>query len=204
MWTVRSLKRRLHFELNLGQKLNKTDQLAFRLDFMYRRVIGDAFTSLKKVIHDHKLMARTINAMQRSVFDRLKVAFLTWKNFNYRLRDENTKTIVFSINDLRWKHLLWGFSGIRDEYLRKNNIMRKALQKMETSSKINSRFYFYRWMKATEMMRLFDKLCRTTKLFQIVNSGLKTHTEAFLQGNRAREKKEKAFKYRNSYTTFLF
>ena len=180
--------------MNLRLKFTKTDQLAFKLEFMYLNVMKDAFASIYQIIRERKLRARAIICMQKSVFDRLKVAFLTWKNFNSRVKDENTRQIVFALRDLRWKHLLWGFSGIRSEHLRKNNLMRRALKNMELCSISSTKFYFYKWVKATEMLRLFSKLQTAVKLFQLVNSGLKTHVEAVLMRTNVREKKEEAFR----------
>lgn len=194
IWAMRSLKRKLQGELNLGLRLKKTDQLAFKLDIMYRNAIKDAFGCISRNMREHKLRVRAILCMQRTVFDQLRNAFLTWRNYNYRLKDENCKKIFFSLRDLRWKHLLWGFSGLRDEFLRKHNLMRKAIKKMEISTVSTTKFYLYRWKKATEVLRLFDKLKKTIKLFKVINEGLKVSTEPLFHSALVKEKKLNSLK----------
>lgn len=139
-------------------------------------------------------MIRAIISMQKSVFDQVKAAFLTWRNYKNSLRHENARKVAFMLRNYAEKNIRLAFQSIKDEWRRKQFIMRRTILKIESSSTSNTKFYFYKWMKAVETMKSLEKFQGALGFFAVVNEAMKPTVSALLDTQYIREQKEQTFK----------
>ena len=180
--------------MNWRKRLQMADVLALRLGFMYRNRLKDAFEKIMTQSKQNKQMIRALLAMQRTVFDQKRAAFMTWQNYKNNLRHEQRRKLAFMLRDFSERNLRHAFQRLKDELRHKQYIMRKTISKLEISNTSNTKFYFYKWIKATETLRALERFQATVRIFEIAAESFKPLLSVIVDVQPLKKEKLKIFK----------